>query len=120
MMRQAAGRSQTGLKLRRETADGGIMQVQSAFATALLGVTRAERAIDAAASAVSAAFAPSHAADAAAHRLGPSDPLDAVAAGGDPVAPMVDLIAAQRAFTASLAALRADAEMQRSVLTMTR
>jgi flagellar basal body rod protein FlgC len=93
------------------------MQVSSASASALAGMSRAERALDASADAVTRAFVPADPSAVSVSRLGSSDPLDGA---GDIVAPMIQMIAAQRAFTASLAVLRADDEMQRAFLERTR
>lgn len=96
------------------------MEVPSASASALAGLRAAERSLDRAASAVTRAFAlpeasASDAVAASPARLGESDPLDGVG-GVDPVESFVSLVAAQRAFSASLAVLRADADMQRDAL----
>ena len=93
------------------------MQVSSASASAIAGLARAQRSLDAAA-AVGSAFVPAGVPDDSAapqSRSAGSDPLDGVA-GGDPIAPFVQMIAAQRAFSASLVMLRTDAEMQRSIV----
>ncbi|MFO0684511.1 MAG: flagellar basal body rod C-terminal domain-containing protein [Sandaracinus sp.] len=95
------------------------MEVPSASASALAGLRAAERSLDRAASAVTRAFAlpdgaSGDAVAASQARLGESDPLDGV--GVDPVESFVSLVAAQRAFSASLAVLRADADMQRDAL----
>ncbi len=94
------------------------MQVSSASASAIAGLARAGRSLDAAAAAVGSAFAPAEVPDVSTPtRSGSagSDPLDGVT-GGDPIAPFVQMIAAQRAFSASLVVLRTDAEMQRSFI----
>lgn len=95
------------------------MEVPSASASAIAGLRAAERSLDRAASAVTRAFAlpeapVSGAAPTSISRLGASDPLDGAAP--DPVESFVSLVAAQRAFSASLAVLRADADMQRDAI----
>ncbi len=96
------------------------MDVPSTSASALAGLRAAERAIDRAAAAVTRAFAlPEATAEAASTastpRLGASDPLDGLSSA-DPVESFVALVAAQRAFSASLAVLRADADVQRDAI----
>jgi flagellar basal body rod protein FlgC len=78
---------------------------------------RAERAVDASATMLARALVPSEAASVVS-ALGPSDPLDG--ASGDVVEPMIQRIAAQRAFTASLAVLRTGDEMQRALVALAR
>lgn len=97
------------------------MQVGSATTYAVLGMQRAERSFDQAAQAVFAASAPSDLASGPVASLGPSDPLDGVeTGGGDLVGAMVQVVASQRAFEASLAVMKTADAMTRSLVDMVR
>lgn len=92
------------------------MQVRSAFASVLDGLTRAERTMEGAARSLARASTASAVTSTRA-TSGASDPLEGRAVGdGDAALALVRMIAAQRAFDASLVALRADAEVQRDVV----
>lgn len=92
------------------------MRVGPAFASVLEGLTRAERSLDAAASDVvrTTTRDPVPATRAA------DEPAELASLRGDLAGPLVQMIAAQRAFGASLAVMRADRDMQRAVLDMVR
>jgi len=92
------------------------MQVSSISASALTGLARAQRSLDAAASAMSFSPVESGSESGTVTRSARSDSFEGVALGGDETAALVQMIAAQRAFTASLVVLQADADMQRTVI----
>lgn len=92
------------------------MRVGSTFSSVLEGLTRAERSLDTAASAVARAST----SDVVTPPSAASEAPDLASVRGDIAGPLVQLIAAQRAFGASLAVMRADRDMQHAVLDMVR